>query len=315
MKFFFNLIFLISSVAAFNRNVRSCSNDLRTAFHSLIRGDQVTVAVPKSERNMHVLTIPELMNQSCNQELFSENLVHNSFLNRKLHQPSFLINPFYQSPQDRCHIFHRQHVDLEISNTLSHRADIPNSVFETYLLFSIIAHEARITRLMEEPNIILRFPRDADTILFIFYVLNSFFERHTSITCQLFTKPANSRLQKAIKPCYVELRDLPLLKSVRYLNASSNEDAHNIAECNLQLWTAVEFRHQIGSKSRFQVANPSPSPPEIRKITEFIIDGKRQSLQERNYHLFGLRYEFKRETLYLAFANHCGSYTGQTHTY
>jgi len=49
MKLLFNLILLISSVTGFNRNVRSCSNDLKMAFHSLIRGDQVIVAVPKAE--------------------------------------------------------------------------------------------------------------------------------------------------------------------------------------------------------------------------------------------------------------------------
>jgi len=234
------MVLPISSVTGFNRNVRSCSNDLKTAFHSLIRGVQVIVAVPKAERNMHVLTIPEVMNQPCNQESFYENLVHNTLLNRKLHRPSFRIKPFYQSPQDRCRIYYRQSVNLGISNTLSHRTDIQNSVFETYLLFSSIGAEIKITSLMEEPNTILIFPRDADTILFTFYILNSFFERHTSITHQLHTKPANPRLQESIKPCYIELHDLPLLKSVRYLNASSNVDANNIVECNLQLWTTVE---------------------------------------------------------------------------
>ena len=146
------LILLLSSVAGINRNARSCSNDLKMAFHSLIRGDQVIVAVPKAERKMHVLTIPELMNQPCNQKSFYENLVHNTFLNRKLHQPPFLIKPFYQSPQDRCRIYHREFVDLGISQTLSHRTDISNFIFETYLLISRPGFSLTITSLTEGPN-------------------------------------------------------------------------------------------------------------------------------------------------------------------
>ena len=223
------------------------------AFHSLIRGDQVIVAVPKAERKMHVLTIPELMNQPCNQKSFYENLVHNTFLNCKLHQPPFLIKPFYQSPQDRCRIYHREFVDLGISQTLSHRTDIPNSIFETYLLMSRPGFTLTITSLTEGLNTQLVFPRDADTILFSFYTLISFFERHTSVTYQLHTKPADPGLHETIKPCYIELHDLPRLKSVRYSNASSNLDANDIAECNLQLWTTVEFM----APNLFEVKFPS----------------------------------------------------------
>jgi len=63
-------ILLFTSASASNCNVGSCSNDLKTAFQTLIGKNQVFVAVPKAERNMHVLNIPEIANQQCNQNLF-----------------------------------------------------------------------------------------------------------------------------------------------------------------------------------------------------------------------------------------------------
>jgi len=88
---------MMISVLASNRNTRSCSTDLKTAFSSLVKQDRVIVSVPEDERRMEVLPIPETCNQPCNQEAFYENLKH-SFINKPLHHPTFLIKPFHQSP-------------------------------------------------------------------------------------------------------------------------------------------------------------------------------------------------------------------------
>ena len=128
---------------------------------------------------------------------------------------------------------------MGVSNTLSHRVDIPNSVFETYLLFARSGIRFKISNLEQVPDSILIFPRDADAIIFTFYALNSFFERHSNITFQLYKKPADAQLLQAIKPCYIPIQYVPRLKSIRYLNASSNLDANDIEECNLKLWTTV----------------------------------------------------------------------------
>jgi len=174
-----------------------------------------------------------------NQETFYENLKHSSFINKPLHHPTFLIKPFHQSPQNRCFITHRQAYDVGASNTLSHRVDIPNSVFETYLLFARSGKHFKISNLKQGPDSILIFPRDANAIIFTFHALNSFFDRHSNITFQLYKKPADAQLLQARKPCYIPIQDLPRLKSIRYLNASSNLDANDIEECNLKLWTTV----------------------------------------------------------------------------
>jgi len=153
--------------------------------------------------------------------------------------PRFSIKPFHQSPQNRCFIAHRKAYDVGVSNTLSYRVDIPNSVFETYLLFARSGIHFYIFNLEQGPDSILIFPRDADTIIFAFHALNSFFERYSSITFQLYKKPADAKLLQARKPCYIPIQDLPWLKSIRYLNASTNLDANDIEECNLKLWTTV----------------------------------------------------------------------------
>ena len=210
---------------------------------------------------MHVLIIPEVMNQPCNQEFFYENLVHSTFLNRKLHQPHFLVKPFHQSPQERCRIYYKATIDLGISNTLLHRTDIPNSIFETYSLIPRPGTKMTITSLTDGCSTQIVFSRDADTISFSFYMLISFFERHTSITYQLHTKPADPELHEATKPCYIELHDLPRLKSERHLNASSNLDPNDIAECNLQLWTTVEVLAPNLFEVKFPSAKLTPFAP------------------------------------------------------
>jgi len=93
---------LSSNVLATNRNVRSSSHNLQTAFQALINNDQVIVAIPKDERRVNVSNHPEIYNQPCNQETFYENLVHNSLVNKPLQHPTFLIKPFYQNPRSRC---------------------------------------------------------------------------------------------------------------------------------------------------------------------------------------------------------------------
>jgi len=87
--------FTMVSVLASNRDTRSCSTDLKTAFSSLVKQNQVIVSAPEDERRMNVLTIPETYNQPCNQEAFYENLKHSSFINKPLHHPRLLIKPFH----------------------------------------------------------------------------------------------------------------------------------------------------------------------------------------------------------------------------
>lgn len=216
-------------------------------------------------------------------------------MNKKLNHPTFLIKPFYQSPQDRCRVYYREDIDLGVQHTLSHRTDIPNSVFDTYLLYQAIIQQARITSLQDEPEVVIRFPHDADTILYSMYVLNTFFERHMSITFQLFTKPATSDLQQVIKPCYINLQGLPRLKSVHYVNATSSENACNMKECKLQSWTKVEITAPNWFEITFPAGSLIPFAPKNAQKIEFITEEQKYSQQEGNIHPSGLHYVLTRE--------------------
>ena len=163
------------------------------------------------------------------------------------------MKPFYQSPQERCHIPIKLFINLGVGSTLEHRTDIPNSIFETYILVSRPGSTFTINNLHEGPDTTITFPRDADAILFSFHTLVSFFERHESIIWRLYTQEATPPLHEAIKPCYVELKDLPRIKSARYTNATSNLDANEIRECNLKQWARVN----LIEPNVFQVAFPS----------------------------------------------------------
>jgi len=90
---------MMISVLASNRDTRSYSTDLKTAFSSLAKQDRVIDSVPADERRMEVLPIPETYNRPCNQEAVYGNLKHSSFINKPLHHPTFLIKPFHQPPK------------------------------------------------------------------------------------------------------------------------------------------------------------------------------------------------------------------------
>jgi len=111
------------------------------------------------------------------------------------------------------------------------------------------------------PSKFIYYLKDADALIFALYAVSSFFERYINITYRLYTTPADAQLAQISKPCYIEIRDLPKLKSVRYTNTSSNLDANNMSECNLEAWTTVTILSQNLYEVKFPNGELIPISP------------------------------------------------------
>ena len=105
------------------------------------------------------------------------------------------------------------------------------------------------------------YSKDADALIFASYAVNSFFERYINITYRLHTTLADAQLAQISKPCYIEIRDLPKLKSVSYTNTSSNLDANNMSECNPEAWTTVTMLSQNLYEANFPNGELIPISP------------------------------------------------------
>jgi len=105
MKTFLLLLLYFKTICALNRQRRSCSTDLQTAFASLTNHQQVIISVPEEEQQLLVHRLPNIYNQACNQKSFYENLQHKTFINKKRHNPTFLLKPTYQSPEEDALVF------------------------------------------------------------------------------------------------------------------------------------------------------------------------------------------------------------------
>jgi len=119
---------LQTSVSDSDYDTRRYSVNLQTAFSTLTTINQVLTQVPENERRMSVSTLPDLQNQPCNQKSFYENLINGTFLNKRLHHPTFLLKPFYQSPEKRCFETIKIAQNLGNRRKLQHRHNLPHSV-------------------------------------------------------------------------------------------------------------------------------------------------------------------------------------------
>jgi len=211
-----------------NRQRRSCSTDLQTAFASLTTHQQVIISVPEEEQQLHVHRLPNIYNEACNQKSFYENLQHETFINKKRHNPTFLLKPTYQSPEDRCFSFFQRNRDFQGPSILSQQNEPPQSILHFSLDYATIHQVKNIPNEDHTHYTQLIFPRDADVILFIFYVITSFYERHTSIQYFLSTIEATPDLALRTQPCYVMLSDIPKIKQLHYENITQDLDANTI---------------------------------------------------------------------------------------
>ena len=239
MKTLLLLFFYLKSIDGLNRPRRSCSTDLQSAFASLIKKQHLIISVPEEDEKMHVHHLPTIYNQPCHQQAFYENLKHETFLNKQRHSPTFLLKPSYQSPETRCISFFQQNRDLQGPSILSQQHESPHSILHFFLDYGTLNQVKNIPNEDRTTNTHLIFPRDANVFLFIFYVVTSFYERHTSIQYFLRTIPTVPDSTVRTRPCYVKLTHLPNITQVQYRNTIDNLDANTIPECDLMSITSI----------------------------------------------------------------------------
>jgi len=222
-----------------NRHRRSCSTELQSAFASLIKQRHLIISVPQEDQKMHVHHLPTIYNQPCNQRTFYENLKHETFTDKKRHNPTFLIKPSYQSPEDRCFSFFQRNRDLQGPSVLSQQNENPLAIMHFSLDYANPNQIKNIPNEDHSQNTHLIFPRDADTILFIFYITSSFYERYTSIQYFLSTinEVPDSRLRA--EPCSVMLSHIPKVASVQYRTVTSTLNANTIPLCDPKFTTSI----------------------------------------------------------------------------
>jgi len=239
MKTLLLLFFYLKLTHGLQRQHRSCSTDLQSAFASLIKKQHLIISVPEEDQKMHVHHLPTIYNQPCHQQAFFENLKHETFINKQRHSPTFLLKPSYQSPEERCFSFFQQNRDLQGPAILSQQYASPHSILHFFLDYGTLNQVKNIPNADHSTNTQLIFPRDADVFLYIFYTVTSFYERHTSIQYFLRTIPAVPDSTLRIQPCYVKLTDLPNITQVQYRNTIDNFDANTIPECDPMSITSI----------------------------------------------------------------------------
>ena len=238
MKTLYLLMLYLMPINGLNRHRRSCSTDLQSAFASLIKNKHLIISVPEEEQKMHVHHLPSIYNQPCNQQAFYINLKHETFLHKHRHNPTFLLKPSYQSPENRCFTLFQQNRDLQGPSTLS-QYESPQAILHLFLDYGTSHQVKNIPNEDHTKTTQLIFPRDADVFIYIFYIITSFYERHTSIRYSLRTIPTVPDSALRTQPCYVKLTDLPNITHVQYSDTTENIDATTIHECDLTAITTI----------------------------------------------------------------------------
>ena len=238
MKTLYLLMLYLMPINSLNRYRRSCSTDLQSAFASLIKSKHLIISVPEEEQKMHVHHLPSIYNQPCNQQDFYINLKHETFLHKHRHNPTFLLKPSYQSPENRCFTFSQQNRDLQGPSTLS-PYEFPQAILHLSLDYGTPHQVKNIPNENHSKITQLIFPRDADVFIYIFYIIASFYERHISIRYSLRTIPTAPDSALRTQPCYVKLTDLPNITHVQYSDTTENIDATTIHECDLTAITTI----------------------------------------------------------------------------
>ena len=247
-------------VLAAQRITRSCTDNLHQALASLIRNDRVLVTIPPNERHTSNITFLEMVNIPCNQDDFYDNLKSQTFFGKTRLQPTFLIKPHYQTPEDNCYRMTLSNRNLHFPNRLTHVPDALNFRLDFLYEYAKDGQTKPIPRLHERLTTNIKYPRDADTILFMYYIITSFYERYKVISYQLYTQASTPELTSVTQPCYVLISDLPRIRSIQYMQNTSQLQDKDTAECNPQLWTSITKP----APQRFHIRFPSG------KLTTFV---------------------------------------------
>jgi len=131
-NFILNALLTINLNSVFqNPNI---SGETTEKLRNFERQNQSIIITPPHKRTIIVTKLSDLQEQPCNQQSFFRHLSMSSHWHKRLHKPNFLLQPFFQTPEERCFVTSRFYVDLSVQNNLLHRtqSSIPNSVLQFY---------------------------------------------------------------------------------------------------------------------------------------------------------------------------------------
>ena len=261
-KMLLHLIILIIffDVLTAQRLTRSCTDNLQQALASLIRNGRVLVTIPPNERHTSNVTFLEMVNIPCNQDDFYDNLKSHTFFGKTRLQSTLLIKPHYQTPEDNCYRVTLSNRNLHFTNRLTHVPDSSNFRLDFLYEYAKDGQTKPISQLHGRLITNMKYPRDADTFLFMYYMITSFYEHYEVVSYQLYTQASTPELTSVTQPCYVLISDLPRIRSIQYTQNTSQLHDKDIAEWNPKLWTSITKP----APQRFHIRFPSG------KLTTFV---------------------------------------------
>jgi len=128
--FLMNMLFHLAVTSAYKQ--QGTSSQLNTALSIFAQANRTIVSVPFRDRKTIQTTVSALPAHPCNQQTFFNHLRARNHWNKRQHEPTFLLKPFYQSPEQRCFVTDRRKVDLSSKHTFIHpqKKTIPNSIIQ-----------------------------------------------------------------------------------------------------------------------------------------------------------------------------------------
>ena len=264
-NFILNALLTINLNSVFqNPNI---SGETTEKLRNFERQNQSIIITPPHKRMIIETKLSDLQEQPCNQQSFFRHLSMSSHWQKRLHKPNFLLQPSFQTPEERCFVTSRFHVDLSVQNNLIHRtqSSIPNSVLQFYHPI-LRKTEYKIAGWENHPPRIISKTRNAGAITFIFHILSSFFERHESIKFQLFSAPLPPQKFIQDQYCHVKLAMLSRIKRVQYGTlATRSIDQNNIFNCDIDQMVSINRLPQNIMLIGFSGENLIPVVPKNAK--------------------------------------------------
>ena len=205
--------------------------------------NRTIISVPFRDRKTIQTTVSALQAQPCNQQAFFNHLRARNHWNKRQHEPTFLLKPFFQSPEHRCFVTTRHKINLNTRNSLirSQKTEIPNSVIQFHHSI-LIQTQFEIAGWNQQPPRFFSSIHHADAITFMFHVLSSFYERHERINFQLFSAPLPHPMFLENQYCYVPLNMLQRIYQIQYKKVTHLIDDFNIPECDLDKAVSINRR-------------------------------------------------------------------------
>ena len=235
------MLFSLAVTSAYQQ--QGISSQINTALSIFAKINRTIISVPFCDRKTIQTTVSALPAQPCNQQAFFNHLRTRNHWNKRQHEPTFLLKPFYQSPEHRCFVTTRHKINLNSRNFLIRRQknEIPNSIIQFYHPI-LTQTEFEIAGWNQHPPRIFSIIHNADAITFMFHILSSFYERHERINFQLFSAPLPHPKYLENQYCYVPLNMLQRIHHVQYKKVTHLIDDLNIPECDLDKAVSIN-RH------------------------------------------------------------------------